>query len=1090
MKKTRLLITGSMLGLAMFTTLPAYAQNTDTTAQASEDEEDEDEAEEGTAGKPILVTGSRISRPTLESAVPLTSVTVDDLTGTGEVSLGDALNDLPSLRSTFSSGNSSRFIGTAGLNFLDLRGLGTARTLVLVNGRRHVGSSPGDNRVDINTIPIDLVDRIDIVTGGNSAIYGSDAVAGVVNFIMKKDQDGLSLRGQGGVSSRGDRGVYFLSGIYGKNFGDGRGNITVSGEYSRQQPLYFRQRDALTGAYSGRCQYQAADVTTGEPAAGDGIPDNTFLCGIRNGAISDAGTIGGFGGGAYLRFNETGNIVTDTFTQNFEAFGSGNGIGGLGLGSTLRNTGIMLAEVDRYAFNMLAHFDVSDAFRPFFEGKYVRVDASGEGQPSFFQGASIANRFPAGDARRRTGPTFRCDNGFFSSQNLTALRGLGLCAATVAGTTIPGSATLRGSASQTMPLSRFNTDFGGRRFEVTRETYRIVAGVEGTFNEDWNYEIAANYGRFDDRGFNKNNLRTFDLDGNPDGFLLASDAVIAPAGFAGTNFVNNASGQQVICRVNAVTNTRPDCVPFNVFGQGVYDPRAFAFSHVDNVTTDFSEQLVFSASMGGDLSQLFELPGGPVSFALGAEWRRERSGIDYDALTSAGGTFLNALQDFNPPKLLVKDAYGEVFFPIIKDLPFAQELSLNLAGRVSDYNNQTGTVYAYNIQGIYAPIPDIRLRAAYATSVRAPTQGDLFGSLNQNFQFVTDPCNQANITAGPNRVANCAAAGVPTTINAATATACAGTGLGTAIGTPWVNCIANTRTIATVSGGNPNLTEERGKSLTLGAVIKPSFIPGLSLTLDYYQIKVSNLIATLTAQTITNLCYDSDIGLASPYCSSISRGAGTGLFNTPGLVQSGFNFAAQKTKGIDIDLSYQRSFDNGDRLEIRGIATRVKQLTNYFDVLNPRAPDRQLSELGDPQWGASVNLTYDFGDLDLRYSARYIGKQTIGAYETQNSYNALCPASGITPNTGGINGPAAPCTTGSLVRVAPNNLDAFPRVNYPDVLYHDIRIGFDVGNDFRFYAGVNNLLDRQPPLGLLGTAGGDPFDSFGRNFFFGFNADF
>jgi outer membrane receptor protein involved in Fe transport len=411
---------------------------------------------------------------------------------------------------------------------------------------------------------------------------------------------------------------------------------------------------------------------------------------------------------------------------------------------------------------------------------------------------------------------------------------------------------------------------------------------------------------------------------------------------------------------------------------------------------------------------------------------------------------------------------------------------------VSDYNNSVGTVYAYNIQGIYAPISDIRIRAAYATSVRAPTQSDLFGSLNQNFQFVGDPCNQANINAGPNRVANCAAAGVPTTINAATAAACAGTGLGTVIGAPWVNCIANTRTIGTVSGGNPDLTEERGKSLTIGAVIKPSFIPGLNLTVDYYQIRVRNLIATLTAQTIVNLCYDSDIGLASPYCSTISRGAGTGLFNTPALVQSGFNFAAQKTKGLDFDLSYEHKFDNGDRLEVRGIATRVIQLTNYLDVLNPRQPDRQLSELGDPQWGASFNISYDFGDFDMRYSARYIGKQVNAgvAYETLFPYRALCPASGVTPNTGGVNGPSVPCTAGTLIKVAPNNADIVEKKWYPDVLYHDIRIGFDVAEKFRFYAGVNNLLDRQPPNGLLGTAGGDPYDSFGRNFFIGFNAEF
>ncbi|MFY8075494.1 MAG: TonB-dependent receptor plug domain-containing protein, partial [Sphingorhabdus lacus] len=222
MKKSRLLVTGSALSFTLFGALPSFAQEVEQpeSAEVSTQSETEVGAEE-TAAEPILVTGTRIARPTLQSAVPLTSVTVEDLTGTGEVSLGDALNDLPSLRSTFSSGNSSRFIGTAGLSLLDLRGLGTDRTLVLVNGRRHVTSTPGDNGFDVNTVPTDLVDRIDIVTGGNSAVYGSDAVAGVVNFIMKRDYEGIALRAQGGISSRGDRGNYFASILAGQNFSDG-----------------------------------------------------------------------------------------------------------------------------------------------------------------------------------------------------------------------------------------------------------------------------------------------------------------------------------------------------------------------------------------------------------------------------------------------------------------------------------------------------------------------------------------------------------------------------------------------------------------------------------------------------------------------------------------------------------------------------------------------------------------------------------------------------------------------------------------------------------------------------------------------------
>ncbi len=1074
MKKSRLMIAGSAISLVLFAASPSYAQDKqDDTAAAQTDEE---EAEEESSG-PILVTGSRIARPTLESAVPLTSVTIDDLTGTGEVSLGDALNDLPSLRSTFSSGNSSRFIGTAGLSLLDLRGLGTDRTLVLVNGRRHVTSTPGDNGFDVNTIPTDLVERIDIVTGGNSAIYGSDAVAGVVNFIMKRDFDGIAARAQGGVSSRGDRGTYFASVLAGKNFGDGRGNIAVSGEYTRQQPLYFRDRDKLTGAASGRCQYQLTDpVTAGEPAAGDGIIDNTFVCGIRNAALSDAGTIGLITSTtnttrSYLRFNDAGNVVIDTPTTQFGTFGSGNQQGGLG--STLRNTGSLLAAVDRYAFNVLAHYDVSDAFKPFIEAKYVRTDVSGEGQPSFF--TSVPGTLG--------GPAISCSNGFLTAANLAIIR-----ATPVGGTAVGRCQT----PTATLPYARFNIDLGGRRFEGTRETYRAVVGVEGTFNDDWRYEVAANYGRFEAKGFNTNNLLLFTQDGSDfAGFNRAVDAILAPATFTGTNFALNGDGQRVICRVNAVTNVDAACVPINVFGQGLADPRALDYVNTEGRTDEFASQFVASAFVGGDFSQLFELPGGPIAFALGAEYRKEKNSVDFDELTSSGATFLNALTDFRPPALTVKEAYGEIQFPLLKDMPFAKELSVNLAGRVSDYNNSTGTVYAYNIQGVYAPIEDIRFRAAYATSVRAPSQGDLFSDQGENFNTIADPCGQENIGSG-NRATNCAAAGVPTTANAAVVAACAATSIPLALGAPWRNCTALTSNTSILSGGNPTLTEERGKSLTLGVVVEPSFVPGLSLTVDYYNIKVENLIATLSAQQVANLCYDSATGIGIPACSSINRDPATGLFRVPALIAGPTNFAAQRTKGIDFDLAFRKTFDNGHRLTTRLIATRVLSLNNFTNVAAPNEPNRQLSELGDPKWSASFSLGYDFGDFDILYAARYIGKQVNAslAYETLFPYKGACPASGVTPNTGGVNGAAVPCTAGTIVTIAPNNADSVAEKWYPDVLYHDIRIGFDIGNDFRFYGGVSNLLDRQPPGGLLGTAGGDPFDSFGRNFFFGIEANF
>jgi outer membrane receptor protein involved in Fe transport len=1054
MKSIRFLAATALATSTVFSVTAAWAQGTAPAASAANESDEEKDS------KPIVVTGSRIARPTLDSDVPLTSVTVDELTESGNVSLGDALNNLPSLRSTFSAGNSTRFIGTAGLNVLDLRGLGTDRTLVLVNGRRHITASPGDNVVDVNTIPIDLLEAVDVVTGGNSAIYGSDAVAGVVNFRLKRDYDGVRLRAQGGISSKGDRGSYFASVTAGRNFGDGRGNIAVAAEFARQQPLFFRDRDALTGAYSGRCQFQTVEpqgAAGGEvgPSASDGIPDTQFLCGVKNATISDGGTVGGIGGGRYLRFNSVGDVFTDTPTQTFTTFGSGNQQGGEG--STLRNTGSLLAGVNRYTFNLLAHYDVSDAFRPFVEAKYVQIKASGEGQPSFFTNVAGLGA-----------PAMRCNNGFLKATALSTLQGFGLCANVATGT---------------IPLARFNTDFGGRGEQHKRETYRFVGGVEGTFNDDWKYEVVLNYGEFKSHVKSTNNLYLADENGDPDGFALAVDAIVAPGSFTGSNFVLNSAGQKVICRVNGVSNVRADCVPINVFGSGQPSAAALAFSHRDGFRDEKATQFVASTFIAGDLSQLFELPGGPIAFAIGGEYRTETASSTWDPISKGDRTFLNAIADFTPPKLTVKETYGEVRFPLLKDLPFAKELSVEVAGRVSKYNNSVGTVYAYNIQGNYAPVSDIRFRAAYATSVRAPTQSDLFSPQSENFAFLSDPCDAANIGTNPQFAVNCAAAGVPTTSNAAVVAACAGSSFPAVLGGPWSNCLARTSSTGFVSGGNPTLTQERGKSLTLGVLFEPKFAPGFSFTVDYYNITVKNLISALGAQQIVNLCYSSLNGINNGYCSTVSRDPSTGLFVEPAVISGGINFAKQKTRGIDFDLAYKHTFDNGHKLNIRGIATYTLTLNNFTDPLNPTLPNRQRSELGDPVIAANLDVKYDFGAWDVSYSARYIGKQTIGAWEAQHSYTALCTTATVA--SGKCTG-----TAGQLGINLPDNLDQFPQVYYPAVVYHDIRVGVDVNSKFSFYGGVDNALDKKPPLGLLGTAGGDPFDSFGRFFYFGVEAKF
>ena len=491
--------------------------------------------------------------------------------------------------------------------------------------------------------------------------------------------------------------------------------------------------------------------------------------------------------------------------------------------------------------------------------------------------------------------------------------------------------------------------------------------------------------------------------------------------------------------------------------------------------------------MAGDLSQLFELPGGPIGFAVGTEYREEIAHSSFDALTASGGTFLNAIQPFNPPKLTVKEAYGEIDLPLLKDMPFAKELTIRGAGRVSDYNTRTGTVWAWNIDGIYAPVEDVRFRVAYATSVRAPTQSDLFSPQSQNFAFIADPCDSSNISSGPNRAANCLAAGVPVVHNAASSAACASTAFAAAPGAPWRNCTALTSSTGFTSGGNPTLFAERGKSLTIGMVLEPHWIPGLNFTIDYYRITVVSLIATLSAQTVINTCYDSPT-LANPFCATVNRNSGTGLFVQPAVVSRGVNFAKQKTEGLDFDLSYRHTFSNGDKVSFRTIATRVMLLDNYVDPTRPQLPDRQLSELGDPKWAANMSLNYDFGPVDFTYTARYIGKQTIGSFEAQNRYTGVCPSAGPSAGLTGFSGRT--CTPGQLALLDPQNNDLTQEVFYPGVIYHNVRLNFSVeDNKFNFYIGIDNVMDKKPPFGLLGIAGGDPYDTYGRFLYAGFKAN-
>jgi len=328
-----------------------------------------------------------------------------------------------------------------------------------------------------------------------------------------------------------------------------------------------------------------------------------------------------------------------------------------------------------------------------------------------------------------------------------------------------------------------------------------------------------------------------DVDGNLAGFSLAYDAVL----------VNGVP----TCRDPFTLATVANCTPINLFGNGRPSQAALDFVNTTSFVDQKASEYNAVAYINGDLSQLFELPGGPVRFVVGGEYRRETAFLTADPLSAAFGTFFNAFADFDPPALEVWEAFGEVEIPLLRDLPFAQELTLTAAGRYSDYNQaagSAGSTFAYNINGTWAPVRDIRFRANYSKSVRVPSLSDLFTSPSQNFAFISDPCDIHFVGApGTNRYNNCLADGAPSAAGVIT----------------WENTPAHQASTGFFTAGNPDLQEEVGKSLTIGTVITPRWLPGFSFTVDYYRIRVKNLIAVLGAQTILNQCFDLQIGRAS-----------------------------------------------------------------------------------------------------------------------------------------------------------------------------------------------------------------------------------
>ena len=1001
----RFCLSASVLALLVAVSAPASAQSetaqeddniaTDTLPQSQADPTLPPEQEQ----EALVVTGTRIRTTQFDFANPVVSIDSSAIQNSGTTNLTSFLTDTPALVGSFDAvdaSGSAAPIGFVGLNLLDLRNLGTSRTLVLVDGRRHVSSVPGSSAVDINTIPVDLTDRVDILTGGASALYGADAVTGVVNFITKRDFQGVNIRAQAGISDKGDGAQQFVSVTAGQNFADNRGNIALSFEYGHEDRFLREQRRRFRSE-NFRAFYDNLDDSPDDPS----VPDLLLFSDVRyfdsspNGAIDVdfdlapdfLGDGSPFDPGTYI-----GSI--------FQVGGSGTPVATYG--------GELLPKVDRYVANAFFNYDLTEGVNVYAQAKYARVDAASEGQPTF--DFTIITPF---------------DNPFLPANVRAAAEANGL---------------------PFVIVNRDNLDIGRRGENNRRETYRGVVGLTAELLPDISLDASYVYGESDSvirqtrTRFNDRFLAAVDAVRDPATGNIVCRSNIRPIGESDQPFYNFGTGFffSDFDELSFTPGPNSGCVPFNLFSEQ-QAPGAIDFLLTDAVDRSELTQHVASAVISGDLGERIRLWGGDIGFAIGAEYREEKSRSNPDPVNTTGLTFGNALFP-EVGKFNVKEAFLELRVPIVTERPFFHDLTVNGAVRFSDYSTVGGTT-AYQIGGVYAPVRDVRFRGTYAQAVRAPNIGELFGPQNQTFAFITDPCAPDEVDDGTEfRSANCQSL-------------LQGLGLSAAQLADFTGDTSSS--IPGTSGGNRDLREETAKTITAGVVLQPRFIRGLTLSADFYDVEIEDAVSTPTAEDVAELCVDQP-SLDNVFCDAITRNPGSNV-TAPGVI-SNFrtipqNVARFSTRGVDFAANY-RLVPGGDigTFNFRLVGNYLDELefipTPGADVIN------QQNTANAPEWQLNADLTWVYQQLTLNYGFNYFS-------ETR--------------------------------RFSRQTTEADPDVVAPEFLKfdarhtHDLQASYNVDNRLTFYGGVRNLFDQESDVGSFTYPVGGPV---GRFIYFGAKVNF
>lgn len=932
----------------------------------------------GSSLEEVVVTGSRIARSGADSPTPTVMLGADDIVATGAPDVGEILRELPGILPGTNDQNSGISFSAAGLNLVDLRNLGTQRTLVLVDGRRQVGSEPGTTAVDLNNIPTSFIERIEVITGGASAVYGADAVSGVINIITKTDFEGIEFNAQTGVSGEGDGERHVLNLTGGGNFASGRGNAMFHMSYVDQGGIEFDERSRNV---NGRL-WVPNPANTGP---NDGIDDFLLASNVRQigGQQNSAFLLDRGNGREAFTFNPDGSVRPfalgpSGFFGNTQLTDGGEAT--LGFDTICpQNECPVRVPSERWLIDGKVSYDLNDSHEVFFEGKFAGVEARSEiGSvfeiPPFTNQISIDNPFVQDDLR----------------------------------------ALMLDAGVDSIGILRSDKELGKRGSDISRELFQMTAGANGQINDNWRYDTYLQYGNT-----SFTNTQLGDILQNR--FDLALDAVVDP------------TDGQIKCRsvVEGFVQD-PGCVPVNLLATGqALTPEVLAFIGVpEAVETAELNQIVGQAAISGDVMELWA---GNLSAAFGVEYRKERSKFITSPIQQQGLGFFRSLRQATRGSFDVFEVFGEVRLPLLRDLPFAQSANLDAAVRHSDYST-AGSQTSWNIGAEWTPIEDIRFRAVRALAVRAPNIGELFSPGSEGFITVDDPCD-ANFVGGgsANRANNCAALGI----------------------TQPFQSNAQTINIRTLSSGNDNLGVEEADTTTIGAVITPRWIDGLTVTLDYFNIEISDAIALLQVQDILDSCVDlGDIN--NVFCQQISRDTNGDLLQ---IRRQNVNTAELIREGFDIDARYTVDLGRSGTLSLSAIATR--SLKNE-QITVPGAPDGGgfidlNGEIQSPEWRGRFTADWFNGPFSLNWTQRYFSSSIVN------------------------NQPATP-------------EDNRARASTGDVWYSDVQVRYQLTDSISSQLGVENVFDEMPPnlpetrtggAGSGSAPGASIFDNRGRFVYFG-----